>query len=98
MYAADTIAAISSAVGPAARMIVRVSGPLALRLAADLLRPVPPRAELPAVIRARLHFADLSLPAWLYSFRAPRSYTGDDLAEFHIPGNPVVAKLLLEHL
>jgi tRNA modification GTPase len=45
-----------------------------------------------------LRFADLAVPATLYAFRAPRSYTGDDLIEFHLPGNPLLARLLLDHL
>src|SRR5918999_1831295 len=50
----DTIAAISTAVGPAARMVVRLSG--------------------------------------------PRSYTGEDVAELHVPGNPLLARMLLDEL
>ena len=95
MHVSDTIVAISSAVGPAARMIVRVSGSLASRFATELSKYDDLR---PGASRARLHFAHLSVPAWLYVFRAPRSYTGDDLIEFHIPGNPVLARLLLDHL
>ena len=96
MIPSDTICAISSATGAAARMIVRVSGRLAPQVARELCgggEAVPPGAS-----RARLHFAGLAVPAWLYVFRAPRSYTGDDLAEFHLPGNPVLARLLLDHL
>lgn len=96
MTPSDTIAAISSAVGPAARMIVRISGPLALRIASDLAQST---SELsPSASLVHIHFANLSVPAWLYAFRAPRSYTGDDLVEFHIPGNPILARLLLDDL
>ena len=96
MNPSDTIAAVSSAVGPAARMIVRVSGPLAPRVAQDVCRA--PTEPGPSASLVKLHFAGLVLPAWLYGFRAPRSYTGDDLVEFHIPGNPLVARMLLDHL
>ena len=40
MFSNDTIAAISSATGPAARMILRISGPSALSLAATLDIPI----------------------------------------------------------
>jgi len=93
---ADTIVAISSAVGAAARMVVRLSGPLAPNLARALCRLDDPPS--PGAARVRLHFADLVVPAWLYVFRAPRSYTGDDLVEFHLPGNPVLCRMLLDHL
>jgi tRNA modification GTPase len=45
-----------------------------------------------------LSFADLDVPIWLYLFRAPRSYSGEDLAELHIPGNPLLARMLLQEL
>jgi tRNA modification GTPase len=97
MNPADTIVAVSSAVGPAARMIVRVSGPGARRIAGQLTG-LQTDTEGAGATRERLRFAGLAVPGWLYVFRGPRSYTGDDLVEFHIPGNPVLARLLLDHL
>ncbi|HLL90358.1 MAG TPA: GTPase [Tepidisphaeraceae bacterium] len=103
MSPADTIVAISSSVGPAGRMIVRLSGPAAVELA----RARTPAAERDAAPRSfepgaatftKLHFRNLTTPAHLYCFRAPRSYTGDDLVEFHLPGNPLLARLLLDDL
>src|SRR5690349_10524975 len=98
MNPADTIAAVSSAVGAAARMIVRVSGPGALRLAADLSHNRTDALPGGSEFRTSLHFADLIVPASLYVFRAPRSYTGDDVVEFHLPGNPLLVRMLLDHL
>ena len=98
MNPGDTIAAISSAVGAAARMIVRVSGPGALNAAADVVRLHADDLRSGSALSVRLGFANLSVPSWLYVFRAPRSYTGDDLVEFHLPGNPLLARLLLDHL
>jgi tRNA modification GTPase len=92
----DTIAAISSAVGAAARMIVRTSGAEAIALARQL--GVALDMESGAAIRCKLAFSDLSCPAWVYVFRAPGSYTGEDLVEFHLPGSPVLAKMLLGEL
>src|SRR5690606_19456396 len=37
-------------------------------------------------------------PAWLYVFGAPRSYTGEDVVELHLPGNPLLARLVLDEL
>ena len=96
MVSGDTIVAISSAVGPAARMIVRASGPDAARFASLLSSNAPGDAH--TATRMTLRFADLSVPATLYVFLAPRSYTGEDLVEFHIPGNPLLARMLLDHL
>jgi tRNA modification GTPase len=96
MTSGDTIAAISSAVGAAARIIVRVSGAGAWGMAVALC----PGASLAAsaAISTRLRVRDFSVPVTLYCFQSPRSYTGEDLIEFHIPGNPLLARLLLNEL
>ena len=80
----DTIAAISSAVGPAARMIVRVSGEAARDIAGSLSADAV--LEHGSASRETITFLRLSVPAWIYAFHAPRSYTGEDLIEFHLPG------------
>ena len=95
MHHGDTIAAISSATGPAARMIVRISGPAALALAEDLGVAATAGAS---VRRGNLQFSDLSCPAWIYQFVSPRSFTGENLVELHIPGNPLLARMLLDWL
>jgi tRNA modification GTPase len=90
----DTIAAISSAAGAAARMIVRTSGPGAWRIAESLC---PAAILAPAqALAAMLRLSNLSIPIYLYAFRAPHSYSGEDLVEFHIPGNPLLARMLLD--
>jgi tRNA modification GTPase len=92
----DTIAAIASATGAAARMIVRVSGGEAIGIVG---RFVPLEAvEGGSAFAAPLAFGGLAVPAWVYVFRSPRSYTGEDSVELHVPGNPVLARLLLEEL
>ena len=96
MLSADTIVAISSAVGPAPRMIVRLSGPEALRITKELDSEFS--AARGVANRTTLAFADLRTPAWIYTFRAPHSYTSEDLIEFHIPGNPLLARMLLSEL
>jgi tRNA modification GTPase len=96
MITGDTIVAISSAVGSAARMIVRASGPDARIVASRVSRVPVPSASTAS--RVSLRFAGITVPAWLYVFHAPRSYTGEDLVEFHIPGNPLLARLLLDAL
>ena len=90
----DTIAAISSAVGLAARMIVRLSG----ERAREIAKALSPAAELShaSAFREPVAFAGLTLPIWLYTFHAPCSYTGEDLIEFHLPGNPLLARMVLD--
>ncbi|MDB5304264.1 MAG: tRNA uridine(34) 5-carboxymethylaminomethyl synthesis GTPase MnmE [Phycisphaerales bacterium] len=96
MISGDTIAAISSAVGTAARMVVRVSGPEAWEHARRLWVGEMPAAG--GATRGGLSIRRMRVPGWVYCFRSPRSYTGEDLVEFHIPGNPLLAKMLLEDL
>jgi tRNA modification GTPase len=96
MTSGDTIAAFSSATAPAARIILRLSGPHACALAQSLCSGYSPAPV--SATQYYLHFANLRCPAWLYVFRAPHSYTGEDLIEFHLPGNPVLAQLLLDEL
>src|SRR5436190_15148432 len=91
----DTIVAISSAVGPAARIIVRASGPAAGEL---LRRMAALELEGAAARRARVRFGSLEFSAWIYTFVGPRSATGEDVVEFHLPGNPLLARLLLVEL
>jgi tRNA modification GTPase len=89
----ETIAAISSAVGEGARMIVRVSGENSFEIAAKIAGEVAVGAR-----RGILRFAGLEAPGWVYIFRGPHSYTGEDLVEFHVPGNPLLARMLLDDL
>lgn len=82
----DTIVAISSAVGPAARMIVRLSGASAFDVAARVARPMPP--HIAAVTMSRVSWREFDVPCSVWTFVAPRSSTGQDVVELHLPGNP----------
>ena len=96
MNSGDTIVALGSAVGPAARIIVRASGPDAGSLATGLTAHEPQQGGV--AVQSHLSFNRLTAPAWVYWSRAPRSYTGEDLVEFHLPGSVVLAKMLLAEL
>src|SRR5438128_993047 len=91
----ETIVALSSAVGPAPRMIVRISGRDAHSIARSICNELP---QPSTASRIQLRFALLIVPAWACLFAGPRSYTGEDLVEFHIPGNPLLSRLLLDEL
>jgi tRNA modification GTPase len=91
----ETIAAVSSSAGPAARMIVRASGPGIGELLNVLCPGCPPP---PIAVVTTLSLDGMRLPVWAYRFAAGRSYTGDELIELHIPGNPLLARMLLERL
>jgi tRNA modification GTPase len=94
MFLDDTIVAISSAVGRAGRMVLRFSGPASRAIAKGLGIETATKAF--SATRCQLRFAELSCPAWVYAFVGPASYTGQDLIELHVPGNPLLARMMLD--
>lgn len=92
----DTIAALATAPGSAAIAVVRVGGPGVPAIAEALTgQPPPPprRASLRPVRDASGALLDEALVLY---FRAPRSYTGEDLLELQIHGGQALSQLVLE--
>ena len=90
----DPICAPATPLLPSAVAIVRVSG----RGLPVLLRPL---LELPAPRRAGLRtlaWDGYRERALVLFFPAPHSYTGEDLVEFQLHGNPLLVKRFLELL
>ena len=84
----DTIVAVSTAWEPSTLGVVRLSGPDAVDIVGRLIvaPPADSRAR-PLCSQERLELqADLALPATVYWFRSPASYTGQDLVELHTVG------------
>lgn len=98
----DTIAAISTATGEAALSVLRVTGPQALEVAARVFKAGNPVAGLPArkACRASARAADDTLldDGLLLVFRAPASYTGEDVVEYHGHGGLLVTQKVYESL
>jgi len=91
---AEPICAPATPLLPAAVAVVRVSGPcLGARLAPLLRLPEPRRAML-----RRLAWDGFQERALVLHFPAPASYTGEDLVEFHLHGNPLLVRRFMEHL
>ncbi|AMV36585.1 tRNA modification GTPase [Planctomyces sp. SH-PL62] len=97
----EPIAATASAPGPGLRGIVRVSGPGAWRIALDGFEPDRefPTPTRSVVVSGRYRLPGLRpfLPADVALWPAPRTYTGQELAEIHAPGSPPLLGLLLAH-
>jgi tRNA modification GTPase len=96
----DTIVAISSATGPALRGIVRLSGSRAFPIVEQLFSSEHPRRSnylTPGFLKlAELHSP---LPADLYCWAKPNTYTGQDLVELHTIGSvPLLERLVAELL
>lgn len=104
----DTIAAIASPPGGAARGIVRVSGPRTADLLAEALRDpsggdcgtVLAAARRPRVLPGsyRLRCGTVQLPCAAYWWPTQRSYTRQPLAELHTLGSPPLLDLMLRDL
>jgi tRNA modification GTPase len=97
----DTIAAISSPPGGAARGMVRLSGPQSLDCAGALFQATSGEllssAHAPCIIAGSLHLAELHapLPCDLMSWPEGHSYTGQTVAEIHTLGSPPLLELVL---
>ncbi|MDD5483441.1 MAG: tRNA uridine-5-carboxymethylaminomethyl(34) synthesis GTPase MnmE [Kiritimatiellae bacterium] len=95
----DTIAAISTAPGEGGIAIVRVSGPESLPVADMIFKCSPPRPSerpAPAVVYGHVVSKGTVLDeALLLVMRAPRSYTREDVVEFHCHGGTISAKKIL---
>ncbi|MFT0745896.1 tRNA uridine-5-carboxymethylaminomethyl(34) synthesis GTPase MnmE [Synechococcus sp. RC10B2] len=97
----DTIAAIATPPGEGGIGIVRVSGEQAFPIAERLFRR---RGGSKPLQSHRAYFGVIVDPAagetldraLLLPFRAPRSYTGEDVAEFHCHGSPYLLRRVLE--
>ena len=97
----DTIVALSSAPGAAARAVVRMTGPGATRILGGLA----PGFDLDPIARRQVVSANIPLPnlasAWpadIFLLRAPTTYTGQDLVEFHVVSCPPLVDLLIAEL
>lgn len=91
----DTIFALASSPGRAGVAIVRVSGPnalLALATIAKLSDPEPRRATMRTLVDAEGAAIDDALVLW---FAQPASFTGEDVAEFHVHGGRAIIDALL---
>ncbi|MGH7170651.1 MAG: tRNA modification GTPase, partial [Gemmataceae bacterium] len=100
MHTRDTITALSTAPGPGARAIVRVSGPAsAAVLASMFVSPQPLVVGRRTLLSGHLRLPDLApLPADVYFWAAPHSYTGQDVAEIHTLSSPPLVELLIAQL
>ncbi len=91
----DTIVAISSAGGNAPRALVRLSGPQAIEIAAQVFHASNTPLDKLGGFRAtdgliRLAEPAIELPARAYLFRSPRSFTRQDVVELHTPAAAAV--------
>lgn len=93
----DTIVAISTPLVTAALGIIRISGPQSLTMTKQLTQKQqykPHRATLTWINLS----PELKDQAVVTFYPAPRSYTGEDLVEISVHGNPLLMKLVIRKL
>ncbi len=101
----ETIAAIATPLAPAPRGIVRLSGSQAWTVASAHFVPDDPHLSLSPTRASRIPGSlrvsglRVPVPAWLGLWPAPRTYTGQFLAEIHTTGSvPIVQAVLTDCL
>jgi tRNA modification GTPase len=94
----DTIAALATSPGPGARAIVRISGPDAAAVVSSIFSAILPferRSRFHIDGETRLTGVFSTLPVSLYFWPAPRTYTGQDVAELHTLSSPPLVEMLV---
>ena len=97
----STIAAVSTPLAASGLGVVRISGEEAFRIGDAMFRPVEEGRRLAAMrgytcAFGRVFDAEGDIDEAVATvFRAPRSYTGEDTAEFSCHGSPAVLKRVL---
>lgn len=95
----DTICAISTAMGVGGISIVRVSGDDALNVVGKFFQSV--KLDLANIEPRHMYFGKFNLGEFSEQclcvyFKAPFSYTGEDLVEFHCHGGIAITNLILK--
>ncbi len=99
----DTIAALATPIGEGGIHIIRISGPDALAIALTLFQSADGKTA-DDLEPQRVYYGNLIEPATgqpvdevlLIRFRAPRSYTGEDVIEIHGHGGAYVSSKILQ--
>jgi tRNA modification GTPase len=97
----DTIVALASAPGSGARAIVRLSGPSALGCVSPFFttsEPILSNRRRYYAGHLQLTSVTAVLPADLYIWPGPRSYTGQEIVELHTISCPPLVDLLIGQL
>ena len=100
MIPSDTISAIATPNGESGIGIVRLSGPLAIPISAELFRSSRQISDLKSYTINHGQVIDPESnevidEVLLSIFRAPKSYTTEDMVEFNCHGGSVILKRVL---
>lgn len=90
----DTIVAPATSSGRSALAIVRLDGPATRQIVNRLTDSESP-SDRRSVLRAIRHHGELIDEAMITCYFAPRSFTGNDMAELTLHGNPLLVDLVI---
>ena len=93
MSAVETIVAPATPVGRSALAIVRIDGPRSATILNSLIGETP--AERVATHTAIRHKSDLLDDCVVIRYVGPRSFTGNDLVELTLHGNPLIVQQVI---
>lgn len=101
----DTIAAVATGWGHSRWGLIRISGPHiaellnALVQSASATPPATPPSPTSTVQAAVFRLTDrLGLPCHVMVYHAPRTFTGEPVAELLVPGNPIILERVMARL
>ena len=97
----DTIAALSTPPGRSGIAVIRISGPDSLKLLRTLLvaesyDPTPNVLTLKSLVDP--NSAETLDEALVCFFKAPHSFTGEDVVELHCHGSPILLRTIIDLL
>lgn len=95
----DTIVALSTPPGRSGIGVIRVSGPDALKILSTLIgaesyNPTPNLLSLKSLVDPNT--GETLDQALVCFFKAPHSFTGEDVVEFHCHGSPVLLRTIID--
>jgi tRNA modification GTPase len=97
----DTIVALSSASGPGARAVIRITGSRAFEIlvaSGMAAGPIDCSKRHFVSVELRLSGVHSPLPADVYVWPNPHTYTGQDLLELHTISSPPLVELVIAQL
>src|SRR6185369_5121071 len=98
MKEADTIFAISSGAGLSGVCVIRVSGPESFNAAGKLVGRLPGRRRAGLRKLRNPTSGEVIDRGIVITFAGPRSFTGEDICEFHVHGGRAVQGAMLDAL
>lgn len=88
----DTIFSLATARGRAGVAVIRISGDYARQAAAQVMRDVPDKRGVRALLDAEGMLLDEAL---VLCFPSGRSFTGEEVVELHLHGSPAIVSAVL---